>query len=153
MESGTTTEAKTTGATANGDGASRSIEVSNPATGETIATIPALRPEDVAALVERGRQAQPGWAALGFGGRGRVLRRAQKWVTENADRIVRTIVNENGKTFEDAQLAEVSYAAAAFGFWAKNAPKYLADEKVRSSSPFVIGRKLLVRYEPLAWSA
>ena len=151
MESGTTTEAKTTtgGSAANGGDASRSIEVSNPATGETIATIPAVAPEEVAALVEKGREAQPGWAALGFEGRGRVLRRAQKWVTQNADRIVRTIVNENGKTFEDAQLAEVSYAAAAFGFWAKNAPKYLADEKVRSSSPFVLGRKLLVRYEPV----
>ena len=151
MESGTTTEAKTTtGAPgANGGSGARSIEVNNPATGETIATIPAVAPEEVAALVEKGREAQPGWRALGFEGRGRVLRRAQKWVTQNSERIIRTIVKENGKTFEDAQLAEVSYAAAAFGFWAKNAPKYLADEKVRSSSPFVLGRKLIVRYEPV----
>ena len=151
MESGTTTEAKTTTgeADANGGDASRSIDVENPATGETIATIPAVAPEEVAALVERGRAAQPGWEALGFEGRGRVLRRAQKWVIDNAERIIRTIVTENGKTYEDAQLAEVSYAAAAFGFWAKNAPKYLADEKVRSSSPFVLGRKLVVRYEPV----
>ena len=79
----------------------------------------------------------------------RSCRRAQKWVIDNADRIARTIVAENGKAYEDAQLAEVSYAAGAFGFWAKHAPKYLADERVRSSSPFVMGRKLLVRYEPV----
>ena len=103
----------------------------------------------MAAVVARARAAQPGWEALGFDGRAKVLRRAQKWVIDNADRISRTIVAENGKAYEDAQLAEVSYAAGAFGFWAKSAPKYLADERVRSSSPFVIGRKLLVRYEPV----
>jgi acyl-CoA reductase-like NAD-dependent aldehyde dehydrogenase len=152
VESGTTTDPKTTTdgtAGANGAGTARSIEVNNPATGETIATIPAIGPDGVAALAEKARLAQPAWEALGFEGRGRILRRAQKWVTDNAERIIHTIVAENGKTYEDAQLAEVSYAAAAFGFWAKNAPKYLADEKVRSSSPFVLGRKLIVRYEPV----
>ncbi|MFN2615853.1 MAG: aldehyde dehydrogenase family protein [Thermoleophilaceae bacterium] len=125
------------------------LEVKNPATGELIATLPAIQPEQVAELVERGRRAQPGWAALGYEGRGRILRRAQKWVTDNVDRIARTIVAENGKAYEDAQLAEVAYAANAFGFWAKHAPDYLADEKVRSSSPFVLGRKLIVRYAPM----
>ena len=151
MESGTSTEANTTGSGSGGNGSTpaRSIDVINPATGERIATVPAIGPEDVAALAERARRAQPSWEAIGFEGRGRILRRAQKWVTDNSERIVRTIVAENGKTYEDAQLAEVSYAAAAFGFWAKNAPKYLADEKVRSSSPFVIGRKLIVRYAPV----
>src|SRR4029079_10424687 len=38
---------------------------------------------------------------------------------------------------------------AAFRFWAKSAEKYLAEEKVRSASPFVKGRKLIVRYAPL----
>src|ERR687893_2681523 len=50
---------------------------------------------------------------------------------------------------EDVLIAEVNYAASAFGFWAKNAPKFLADEKVRTTSPFVLGRKLVVRYQPL----
>jgi acyl-CoA reductase-like NAD-dependent aldehyde dehydrogenase len=125
------------------------VEVTNPATGEVIATVPALTPAEVGPLVERARAAQPGWEALGFEGRGRILRRAQKWVTDNAERLARTIVEENGKTYEDAQLAEVSYAASAFGFWAKNAPDYLADERLRSSSPFVMGRKLIVRYAPV----
>ena len=78
-----------------------------------------------------------------------MLRRAQKWVIDNADRIIETIVSETGKTREDAQLAEVGYAAHAFGFWAKKAPDYLADEKVHSSNPFVLGRKLVIRYRPV----
>src|SRR3954453_7937515 len=125
------------------------LDVHNPATGELIASIPSITPADVAELVERGRRAQPGWDALGYEGRGRVLRRAQKWVTDNAERIARTIVEENGKAYEDALLAEVSYAAGAFGYWAKHAEDYLADEKVRSSDPFVLGRRLVVRYAPV----
>jgi acyl-CoA reductase-like NAD-dependent aldehyde dehydrogenase len=131
------------------NGQGKTIEVENPATGEVIASVPSLEPGELAGVVARARAAQPGWEALGFDGRAKVLRRAQKWVVDNADRIARTIVSENGKAYEDAQLAEVSYAAAAFGFWAKNAPKYLADEKVRTTSPFVLGRKLTVRYEPV----
>src|SRR3954463_15431724 len=125
------------------------IEVENPATGKVIATVPDLGPDDIKQIVARARAAQPGWEALGFEGRARVMRRAQKWVLDNAERVMETIVSETGKTYEDAQLAEISYAASAFGFWAKNAEKYLADEKVKSASPLVLGRKLISRYRPL----
>ncbi len=100
-------------------------------------------------MAARGRAAQQEWAAYGFEGRGRVLRRAQKWVMDNTDRVVETIVSETGKTYEDAQLAEIGYAGAAFGFWAKEAAGYLADEKVKSSQLLVKGKKLILRYRPL----
>jgi acyl-CoA reductase-like NAD-dependent aldehyde dehydrogenase len=131
------------------NGARTTIAVQNPATGKVVRTVPATAPEDVAAVVARARAAQPAWEALGFDGRARILRRAQKWVIDNSERIVDTIVSETGKTREDAQVAEVTYAAHAFGFWAKKAPDYLADEKVHSSNPFVFGRKLVVRYRPI----
>ena len=97
----------------------------------------------------RGRAAQPQWEAYGFDGRARILLRAQKWLMDNADQVVATIVSETGKTFEDASLAEISYAANAFGFWAKHAPEYLADERVKSGQILVKGKKLILRYRPL----
>lgn len=135
---------------ANGHGAhDAAIAVDNPATGEVIAHVADLDVQAVADLARRGRAAQPGWLALGFEGRGRVALRMQKWCMDNADRIVDTIVSETGKTHEDARLAEVSYAAGALGFWTKEAAGYLGDEKVRTASLFVKGKKLLVRYQPL----
>ena len=125
------------------------IQVENPATGAVVGSVPNMPPDEVGTLVARARAAQPAWEALGFEGRTAVLRRAQKWVTDNQDRIVETIVSETGKTHDDALINEVGYAATAFGFWAKHAAGYLADEKVRTSSPFVLGRKLVVRYRPL----
>ena len=117
---------------AGANGAAKDIAVENPATGQVIGHVPDLGPEQVADLARRGRAAQPAWEALGFEGRGRVLRRAQRWLTENSDRVIDTIVAETGKAWEDAQAAELAYGAGAFGFWAENAPEYLADEKVRS---------------------
>jgi acyl-CoA reductase-like NAD-dependent aldehyde dehydrogenase len=125
------------------------IDVENPATGQVVASIPVVPPERIPELVERARAAQQGWEALGFEGRAQLLRRCQKWVIDNSDRVIETIVSETGKAWEEAQLAEVSYAAAAFGFWAKNAEDYLADEKVKTASPFVKGRKLTVRHVPV----
>jgi acyl-CoA reductase-like NAD-dependent aldehyde dehydrogenase len=133
-------------ASTNGDGG---ITVENPATGEVIGNVPNRSAKEVEEIVARARDAQPGWEALGFEGRARVLLRAQKWVLDNSERIIDTIVSETGKTYEDAQLAEISYAASAFGFWAKMAPEYLADEKIKSSNPFVMGKKLVVRYRSI----
>ncbi len=136
--------------TSNGTAPERpGIPVENPASGEIVTTVPDLDAAAVAELARRGRAAQPIWESYGFEGRARVLRRMQKWVMDNADRVVRTIVSETGKTYEDAQLAEISYAGAAFGFWADHAEEYLADERVRTSNMLVKGRKLVVRYKPL----
>ncbi len=84
-------------------------------------------------MAQRGRVAQRGWEELGYDGRARILRRAQKWMLDNAERVLDTVVSESGKTLEDAQLADLGYTTSALGFWAKEAPWYLADEHVSSA--------------------
>jgi acyl-CoA reductase-like NAD-dependent aldehyde dehydrogenase len=132
-------------------GATRvAIRVENPATGKLLKTIPVLGPTELDELAERGRRAHPGWAAAGFDERGRVLRRAQKWMLDNADRVLDVVVAESGKTHEDAQLADFGYTVSALGFWAKHAPRYLADERVPSwNNPIAVGKKLVIRYAPV----
>jgi acyl-CoA reductase-like NAD-dependent aldehyde dehydrogenase len=143
-----TTTVPSTTATGAAQGAD-SIEVENPASGQVIATVPIAAPGDVAELVARARRAQAGWEALGFHGRAAVMKRCQKWISDNAERVIEAIVSETGKAYEEALLAEVSYAEGALAFWAKNAQKFLAEERVRSASPFVKGRKLIVRCAPV----
>src|SRR5246500_2503653 len=125
------------------------IPVENPATGAIVAPVPDLAAAAVAEMAARGRAAQPEWEAYGFDGRARVMRRAQKWLVGNAPRVIETIVSETGKTHEDAEFAEIGYAGNAFGFWAKEGPAYLADEKVKSSQVLVKGKKLILRFQPL----
>ncbi len=78
------------------------------------------------------------------------MRRAQKWMLDNADRVIDVVVSESGKTHEDAQLADLGYTVSALGFWAKEAEKYLADERVPSwNNPVAAGKKLIIRYAPV----
>jgi acyl-CoA reductase-like NAD-dependent aldehyde dehydrogenase len=137
------------GATGASEDVGTGIPVENPATGEIIATVPDLGGEAIAEMAARGRVAQPGWDAFGFDGRARVLLRAQKWLMDNAPQVVATIMSETGKTFEDASLAEIGYGGNAFGFWAREAPNYLGDERVKSSQVLVKGKKIILRYRPL----
>jgi acyl-CoA reductase-like NAD-dependent aldehyde dehydrogenase len=133
-------------------GATRSangtISVRNPATGEVVAEVPKMSPTDIAALASRARSAQPGWDSAGFKFREQVFRRAQRWLHDHCDRVGETIRLETGKTHEDAQL-EITVAARSFGFWAGNAAKYLADERVRSPSPLTLGKRIVVRHRPV----
>ncbi len=125
------------------------IPVENPATGEVIGHVPDMSAAQIAELARRGRAAQPGWEALGYEGRAVVLKRMQRWLVDNADQVIATICSETGMTYEDAQIAELIYGAAAFGFWADKAPRYLADERIHSSSVFVKGKRLVLRYRPM----
>jgi acyl-CoA reductase-like NAD-dependent aldehyde dehydrogenase/choline dehydrogenase-like flavoprotein len=145
MESATTSGSAAAAGT-NGAG----IPVENPATGETLAHVPELGAEEVAALVAAAREAQPGWAAAGFDERARILMAARGWMVANGERVVRTICGETGRPADETQFAELSYGISALEFWAKNAAGYLADEEVESASPAVRGgRKLRVRYAPV----
>jgi len=126
------------------------IRVENPATGKPIKTVPVLGAPALEAMAARGRAAQPTWEDMGFDERGLVLRRAQKWMLDNADRIVDVVVSESGKTHEDAQLADLGYTVSALGFWAKHAARYLAEERVPSwNNPIAFGKKLVIRYAPI----
>ncbi len=125
------------------------IAVENPATGETIGSVEQMSSQQVESLVQRAREAQPAWDARGFEGRGRLMLQLRHWLIANRQRVIETLMAENGKSHEDALLAEVFYLADSLGFWARNAAKYLADEKVRPHSPFMLGKKIVLRYRPL----
>ena len=144
-----TVEHQSVEASRNGGGANgRTFAVEAPATGETIAHLPDLDAGQVRALVERARVAQKAWGEASFDDRAAVMFHARKWMIDNRDRIAQTVMDETGKTREDAMVADVFTTADALGFWAKKAPVYLKDERVRSHSLFTLGRKLIVRYRP-----
>jgi acyl-CoA reductase-like NAD-dependent aldehyde dehydrogenase len=130
------------------DASAATFAVQNPATGQTIATVPDLDAAQVRTLVERARAAQPAWEALGFDGRAEVMYEMRRWVVENRERVTRTIEEENGKPADEALITEVLYVCDTLGFWAKKGPKYLADERIRTHSPFLIGKKVITRYKP-----
>ena len=82
MESGTV-ETKVGADGSSGAGAPETLEVLNPATGETIVTLPVDSPEVVARTVARVRAAQPDWEAMGIEGRYHWLGKLRDWILDN----------------------------------------------------------------------
>jgi acyl-CoA reductase-like NAD-dependent aldehyde dehydrogenase len=126
----------------------RGIAVDNPATGDVIGRVADTDAEQVQAAVSRARQAQPAWAKLGVRSRAELFTRSRRWLLSHRQEVIDSIVAENGKAEEDA-IVELVYCVSAFSYWAKRARRYLADARVRSLSPFVLGRSMYTRREPL----
>jgi acyl-CoA reductase-like NAD-dependent aldehyde dehydrogenase len=143
-----TIERKTGAERENGAGPG-AIPVDNPATGEVIAHVPDTSAEDLAGIARRGRAAQPGWEARSYDERAAVMYEMRSWFVKNRERVMQTLIDETGKTREDALMAEIFFIADSLGFWAKRAERYLADQRVRSHSFMLLGRKLVIRYRPL----
>lgn len=124
------------------------VSVENPATGETLATVPSTTSEQISAAVDRARALQPEWSALGFQTRAKVMDRARRWLIANRREMVQTLVAETGKPWEDAMNVEVVFVADALGFWARRAERYLREEWLRPHSPFLFGKQLRLSYRP-----
>jgi acyl-CoA reductase-like NAD-dependent aldehyde dehydrogenase len=131
-------------------GTGRSLVIENPASGTVVATVPLAGPAQVLTTARRARAAQASWLALGFAGRAAVMRRARRWMLDNAARVISTVVSETGKTHEDAQSTDLGYTVQALSFWAAHAERYLRDERLPSfTSPIVAGKRLVLRHVPV----
>ncbi len=136
----------------NGGTAAATIAVENPATGELITTIPVLGAER-AGGDGRARPRRPSRSGRRSAStaRARIMRRAQKWMLDNAERILDAVVSETRQDLRGraARRPRVhGHRARASG--PRRRPKYLADERVPSwNNPVAAGKKLVIRYAPV----
>jgi len=117
-----------------GDGA---IEVTNPATGGAIGSIPNVGGAGARAAVDAASTAFPAWGALTAKARGQVLR---KWfeliVAHNAD-LARLMTAEQGKPLKESE-GEIAYAASFVEWFAEEGrraygetiPSHAADKRL-----------------------
>ncbi len=79
------------------------LDVLDPATEETVATVPSGSPEDVDAAVAAALAAFPAWSRTDPEARAEILRKSLELLDANRERLVDTLVHEQGKpTFEAA---------------------------------------------------
>ncbi|MET9397117.1 aldehyde dehydrogenase family protein [Kitasatospora sp. NPDC002965] len=123
------------------------IAVDNPASDAVVGEVPDMPAEEVVQAVQRARRAQKGWAELDTRARSEFFKRGRRWLLTHRQEIADLIVEENGKTEEDA-IVEIVYCASAFAYWAKRARSLLATTRIRSLSPFLLGRDMYTRRAP-----
>lgn len=122
-----------------------SLRVHDKASGELIDDLPVDDEESVGAAVERARQAQPGWAALGAHERGRILKRARRRLVAARSEILRLLERETGKARWDV-VGELFNVCLDIGYYSRRAPKWLRAQRV-STRPLV-GKRGRIHYKP-----
>jgi succinate-semialdehyde dehydrogenase/glutarate-semialdehyde dehydrogenase len=125
---------------------SRWLTPTSPLTGETVGTVPVTEPDDVAAVVERSREAFAGWGAMSHQERKPYLRAFAKHVRRSMDRIAAVVTAETGKDPGGSRIEVVS-GLAAIDFYTRSAEKILRPKK-GTSWPFVI-TKGWTEYPPI----
>ncbi|MCW2923390.1 MAG: aldehyde dehydrogenase [Thermoleophilia bacterium] len=112
------------------------LDVDNPATGETVATIEQVGADAVAPAAERARAAQVRWAARPWRERAAVVRRFHDLALDRSDLVLDTIQSESGKSRRDA-LAELITVAGTARYYLAHGRHHLSDRRARPGVPLL----------------
>ncbi|HEY2657639.1 MAG TPA: aldehyde dehydrogenase family protein [Solirubrobacteraceae bacterium] len=98
------------------------LEVVNPATEETVATVPAGKPEDVELAVATAKRAFAEWSKTDVEKRAAILTKAADLIQANAKELAATLTAEQGKPIAEA-MGEVTHLAHGVHYYAEAATK------------------------------
>jgi succinate-semialdehyde dehydrogenase / glutarate-semialdehyde dehydrogenase len=96
------------------------LDVEDPSTGESIASVADATPEDATAALDACVDVQAEWAVHPPRERGEILRRAWEVMTERADDLALLMTLEMGKPLAESK-AEIAYAGEFFRWFAEEA--------------------------------
>ncbi|WP_288406188.1 NADP-dependent succinate-semialdehyde dehydrogenase [uncultured Pseudomonas sp.] len=102
------------------------VSVDNPATGETLGTIPKLGRAETKRAIDAANRALPAWRALTAKERSAKLRRWYELMIENQDDLGRLMTMEQGKPLAEAK-GEIAYAASFIEWFAEEAKRIYGD--------------------------
>jgi len=126
----------------------KSFEVTNPANGEILDTLPDAGREEAERAINAAAEAQPAWAEKTAQERAAVMRRAVGLMHEGKERLARILTLEQGKPLTESQ-AEIVYAAS-FVEWFAEEGRRVYGETVPASFP---DKRVLVMKRPVGVTA
>jgi succinate-semialdehyde dehydrogenase/glutarate-semialdehyde dehydrogenase len=103
-----------------------SLAVTDPATGETLASVPSLDAGQVQAAITAAQQALPAWRAKTAGERAKILRRWFDAVMAAQDDLAMIMTREQGKPLAEAK-GEIAYAASYIEWFAEEAKRVYGE--------------------------
>jgi len=127
-----------------GAGSNETIDVTNPATGEVLGTIPKMGAEETRRAIEAAQAAYPAWRAKTAKDRAAILRRWHDLMMENQDDLARLMTAEQGKPLAES-LGEIVYAASFIEWFAEEGKRIYGDI-IPTHAP---GKRIVVTKEPI----
>ena len=120
------------------------VEVTNPATGETIGTVPRLGADETRRAIEAANAAYPAWRGKTAKERAGVLRKWFDLMLANLDDLAVLMTAEQGKPMAESR-GEIAYAASFLEWFAEEGKRAYGDV-----IPQTVGdRRIIVTKEPV----
>ncbi|MCJ9720297.1 NAD-dependent succinate-semialdehyde dehydrogenase [Agrobacterium sp. SHOUNA12C] len=123
-----------------------SYTTTNPYTGEVLKTFPNATDADVKLAIESAHATFLSWKETEFAERAKVMQSAAHILRKDIDAYAKLLTIEMGKLFSEAR-AEVELSADIFEYYARNAEKLLAPQKLAVADP-AEGEAIIV-HDPL----
>ena len=124
------------------------FDVTDPATGETVGSVPNATEADIRAAIDAAEAALDGWRGLAAIERARILRRAADAIRERKSEIGLAMTTEQGKPIAEAE-GEVDYAAGFLEWFAGEAER-VYGQVVPAANP---ANRVLVLRQPVGVTA
>jgi succinate-semialdehyde dehydrogenase / glutarate-semialdehyde dehydrogenase len=126
----------------------KTFVVTNPANGETLATLPDAGREEMESAIDAAAQAQPSWAGTTAQYRAGIMREAARLMHERKEHLARVMTLEQGKPITESR-GEIVYAASFIEWFAEEGQRVYGDV-VPASFP---DKRILVIKRPVGVTA
>jgi succinate-semialdehyde dehydrogenase/glutarate-semialdehyde dehydrogenase len=122
--------------------------VEDPATGETITTVPRMGAAETERALRAAENALPAWRGMLAKERARILRRWADLMLENEERLARLMTTEQGKPLAEARV-EIAYAASFLEWFGEEGKRVYGD----TIPTYMRDRRIVVTKEPIGVTA
>ena len=124
------------------------FDVSNPATGEVLASVPRMGAAETRRAIEAAQRALPGWRGMLAADRARIMRRWSDLMLERADELAALLTAEQGKPLAESRV-EIAYAASFLEWFGEEGRRVYGDT-IPTYRP---DRRIVVAKEPVGVTA
>ena len=107
------------------------INVTNPATGESLGEVRAYTTDEAWKAVQRAKNAQRRWATVSVADRARIVDRFRDLLLDNARSMCELISRENGKVLQESLQMEVFSIVDLAAYFAARAPAILGQKSIK----------------------
>ncbi len=128
------------------DGAEFPID--DPATGDTIATVPRMGTAETERALRAAEEALPAWRGMLAKDRAAILRRWADLMAENEELLARLLTTEQGKPLAESRV-EVAYAASFLEWFGEEGKRVYGD----TIPTYLPDRRIVVTKEPVGVTA
>ena len=126
----------------------RRYELFSPINMQSLGILECATNEDIQVAINKSKKAQEGWKKISVLDRSNFIHRMIDQILKDQEEIIKTVIQETGKTESEAVSMEIYAAVDALSFYAKRAHKFLKPKKIKLHGAMRFMKKALLMYKP-----